>query len=51
MVFGAIFEVNSNSGKLWDSLEHFDKEDTVDFWQAHIIFQFVTQFYTLRLEF
>jgi len=38
MVFGAIFEVNSNIGKLWDSLEHFDEEDTVDFWQAHIIF-------------
>jgi len=28
---GAIFEENSNIGKLWDLLGHFDKKDTVDF--------------------
>jgi len=28
-VFGAIFELNSPIGKLWDLLEHFDKKDTV----------------------
>jgi len=30
-VFGAIFEVNSCIGKLWDLLGHFDKKDTFDF--------------------
>jgi len=27
-VFGAIFEVNSNFGKLWDFLGHLGKKDT-----------------------
>jgi len=29
--FGAIFEVNSSIGKLWDLLGHSDEKDTVDF--------------------
>jgi len=30
-VLGAIFEVNSSIGKLWDLLGHFDKKDTFFF--------------------
>jgi len=30
-ICGAIFDVNSSIGKLWDLLGYFDKKDTVDF--------------------
>jgi len=29
--FGAIFEVNSSIGKLWDLLGHFDEKSAIDF--------------------
>jgi len=29
-LFGAIFEVNSSIGKLWDLLGHFDEKDMID---------------------
>jgi len=42
--FDAIFEVKSSIGKLWDSLEHFDKKGTVDFKKCQL---FIKQFYNL----
>jgi len=30
-MFGAIFEVNSSIGRLWDLFGHFNEKDTVNF--------------------